>query len=695
MVNRQRYASCRSALLCSTICCLGLALAAWAQEPQTQRVSSAAHEVEQGKFRLHKFEQAIGEENYSIQQDGPSLVVTSKFQFKDRFTSVPLSATLRLKEDLTPEAFDSKGKNSRLTEVDDSVVVDGQTVHVRQGTSKKDEATPKLFFLIDGYAPTAMQMMLMRYWLANGSPAKLQTFPAGPIGIERRGQDQVESQGKTRTLDRYSVSGLIWGRETLWLDEQKQLFAVVTVDAEFDHFEAIREGDEAVLGKLVAVAGQDEMAALAEMGRKLPGRRTGKLALVGGTLVDGTGAAAIPDAAVVIDGDRIVAAGPRAKIPLPSDATVVDTRGKTILPGLWDMHAHFEQVEWGPIYLAAGATTVRDCGNELEFITAVRNAIRDGRGLGPRLLLAGIVDGTGPAAIGVERVDNAKDAQYWVDRYHDAGFQQMKIYSSMTPDNVAAVATDAHGLGMTVTGHVPEGMNIFQAVDAGMDQINHIQYVADVMIPPGKKPVGRPTRDQRMAMINAIDIESPEAKKAIDFLKEHKTVIDPTMALMEMFTASASHPFTSFEPGAAKVTPELAEQFMTPEGPPDPKDAQKKAVRDKELQIIGALHRAGVPIVAGTDQAVPGHSLHREIELYVEAGFTPMEAIQAATVVPARVMGLDKQVGTVEAGKKADVIILHANPLEKISNIRTVEKVVTGGTLYDTAPLWESVGFKP
>jgi imidazolonepropionase-like amidohydrolase len=134
---------------------------------------------------------------------------------------------------------------------------------------------------------------------------------------------------------------------------------------------------------------------------------------------------------------------------------------------------------------------------------------------------------------------------------------------------------------------------------------------------------------------------------------------------------------------------------MTPEGPPDPKDAQKKAVRDKELQIIGALHRAGVPIVAGTDQAVPGHSLHREIELYVEAGFTPMEAIQAATVVPARVMGLDKQVGTVEAGKKADVIILGANPLEKISNIRTVEKVVTGGTLYDTAPLWESVGFKP
>jgi imidazolonepropionase-like amidohydrolase len=107
------------------------------------------------------------------------------------------------------------------------------------------------------------------------------------------------------------------------------------------------------------------------------------------------------------------------------------------------------------------------------------------------------------------------------------------------------------------------------------------------------------------------------------------------------------------------------------------------------------LHRAGVPIVAGTDQAVPGHSLHREIELYVQAGFTPMEAIQSATIVPARAMGVDKEVGTIEAGKRADVVILGANPLESIRNIRTVEFVVTNGVMYNCAELWRSVGFKP
>jgi imidazolonepropionase-like amidohydrolase len=680
----------RRALLHLFTCWL-LTLLALAQPP----APASANVIERGKFRLHKFEQAIGEETYTIQQNDAGLTVTSNFEFKDRNTAVPLSATLKLSPDLTPQQFDIKGKNSRLTNVDDSILVEDNTIHMRQETTKKDVAKPEAFFTIDGYAPTAIQMMLIRYWLAHGSPSSLQTFPSGTVRIEHRGQDEIEGEGKQLKLERYSIAGLIWGRETVWLDQQKQLFAVVTVDAEFDHFEAIRDGNEAALPKLVAIAGRDEMAALAEMGRKLPGRHTGKLALVGGTLIDGTGKAPLTDAAVVIEGDTILAAGARTSVAIPKDAAIIDTQGKTILPGLWDMHAHFEQVEWGPIYLATGATTVRDCGNELEFITAVRDAIRDGRGLGPRLLLAGVVDGTGTAAIGVQRVDNPEQARYWVNRYHDAGFQQMKIYSSMKSENVAAVAANAHHLGMTVTGHVPQGMNAFQAIEDGMDQINHIQYVVDVMIPESRKLPERPTRDQRMAAITTINLDSPEAKKAVAFFKQHRTVIDPTMALMELFTASPSHPFTSFEPGAAKVAPELAEQYMTPAGPPDPKDETRQAVLQKELAIVGALHRAAVPIVAGTDQAVPGHSLYREIELYVQAGFTPMEAIQAATIVPARVMGLDKQVGTVEPGKKADVIVLGANPLEKISNIRTVEKVVTGGTMYDTAPLWESVGFKP
>ena len=355
------------------------------------------------------------------------------------------------------------------------------------------------------------------------------------------------------------------------------------------------------------------------------------------------------------------------------------------------MHAHFEQVEWGPIYLAAGVTTVRDCGNELEFITAVRDAIAQGRGLGPHLLLAGIVDGSGPMAIGVERVDTPEQARMWTNRYHAAGFLQMKIYSSVTLENFKAVADEAHRLGMTVTGHVPQGLTAYQTIPAGEDQINHISYIADIMEPP--LPDGATRAERRNAAAN-LDIDSPEAKKAMAFLKDHHTVVDPTIALFELFTATTAKPPASFEPGINKIPQVLAQQ-LTDVGPPNENSAIGEKIFEKSVAIVGALHRSGVPVMAGTDQAVPGHSLHREIELYVQAGFTPMEAIQAATLVPARVMGLEKEIGTVEKGKRADLILINGNPLEDIHNTRNVEYVITNGSMYHTAELWQSVGFKP
>jgi imidazolonepropionase-like amidohydrolase len=408
-------------------------------------------------------------------------------------------------------------------------------------------------------------------------------------------------------------------------------------------------------------------------------------------LIDGTGAAPVPDAAVVIHNGRIVAAGPRSKIKIPRHANVVDAHGKTILPGLWDMHAHFEQVEWGPIYLAAGVTTVRDCGNEFEFITAVRDAIAQGHGLGPRILAAGIVDGTSTYTLGVEHVDTPEQALMWTDRYHAAGFQQMKIYSSVKLEELKIVADEAHRLGMTVTGHVPEGLNAYQTIEAGQDQINHITYIADIMHTPF--PAGMSRIDKAKAEAN-IDLDSADAQKALAFLKQHHTVVDPTMALFEFFTATTAKPPASFEPGVNKVAPELAEQ-LTDVGPPTERSGIGEKVFAKELAIVGALHRAGIPVVAGTDQTVPGFSLHREMELYVQAGFTPMEAIQAATIVSARAMGLDKESGTVESGKRGDLILVNGNPLEDIHQLRSVEYVITNGTMFHTAELWQSVGFKP
>jgi imidazolonepropionase-like amidohydrolase len=413
---------------------------------------------------------------------------------------------------------------------------------------------------------------------------------------------------------------------------------------------------------------------------------------VGATLIDDTGAVPVEDSVVVVTGDRITAVGPAAQVTIPREATLIDAHGLALLPGLWEMHAHFTQVEWGPVYLAAGVTTARDCANEFEFITAARDAIAAGRGLGPTLLAAGIIDGDGPRTIGVDVASTPEQALALVRRYADAGFAQIKIYSSLAPELVATIAQEAHRRGLTVTGHIPERMDLERGVADGMDQVNHITSIADALRAPDSANTPKKSNPLDFeARVRAIDLNSDRAKQIFRLLKEHKTVVDPTVALYDLTLHPAGR---TAEPGLAKVAPELAGSLHSMGISPIIAKPADELFR-KYLDVIGALHKAGVPIVAGTDQAVPGHSLHRELELYTLAGMTPMEAIQSATIVPARAMRLDGHVGTIEAGKRADLILVAGRPDRKISDIRQVKTVIAGGRMFDCAELWKSVGFRP
>ncbi|HXD29787.1 MAG TPA: amidohydrolase family protein [Pyrinomonadaceae bacterium] len=643
--------------------------------------------VETGKFRLHKFEQPIGEETYTIKQEKDGLIVSSTFLFTDRGTEVPLKAELRTRSDLTPISFDIEGSVSRFSTIDSSVEIKDNQALITENKTTRHTTVPTRFFTISGYAPTVMQMMLVRYIQRHKLTGPVATLPNGDVTLELRGKDKIKIAGKDVELDRYSISNLIWGRESLWFDSAQNLVAVVTVDGEFDHFESIREGYESGLSFFVLKAVADGMQRLAEFSRKVSPDPKTAIVISGATLIDGNGGPPIPDSVVVIEGDRIIAAGPRDNVVVPKRAKVIEARGKFLLPGLWDMHAHFEQVEWGPTYLAAGVTTVRDVGNEFEFITAVRDALNAGQSLGPRMLLAGIIDGESNTSWGIIRASAAAEAEAAVNRYHKAGFQQIKIYSSVEPPIIEAICAAAHKLGMTVTGHVPTGLNAIQAVEAGMDQINHVEYLLPVLRPRTFRPL-------QGAPAPPLDFKSPEAQRAIEFFKSHNTVIDPTLAVFEWTLHSAEKPFSSIEPGAGKLPRQLNGQINNT-GVPASAAPQTAAILDRFYSIVGALHKAGIPIVAGTDQVVPGFSLYREIELYVKSGFTPMEAIQAATIVPARVMKLDKESGTIAAGKRADILVLDRDPLDNIRNIRTGKTVIAAGRIYDTAQLWQSMGFKP
>jgi imidazolonepropionase-like amidohydrolase len=653
----------RAALLAAASAVLGLRLLA----------QTAAEPSESGVFTLFKFEQAIGEERYDIRAvasasaEPDRFTLTSKFSFNDRGTPVPLDTTLEFNRALTPIRFVIHGETARLSSIDTEVTFEDGVAAIREGAASHREQPAAGVFTLAGYAPPSLQMVLLRFWNMRGRPSAIPLLPHGEARIESRGRDELSVDGRTVTLDRYSVSGVIWGRETLWADATGQMAAIVSVDAEFDHFEAVRPALRGAMPQLVARAASDGMAAMAAMAAAETPGPSRQLAIVGATVLDMTGRKPIPDATVVIDDGRIAAVGPTSRVRVPPQATIVRADGKTVMPGLWDMHAHFEQVEWGPIYLAAGVTTVRDVGNELEFITSVRDAVAAGKGLGPRLLLAGVIDGPGPRGLGLARAATSEEGRQWVNRYHDAGFDQIKIYSSVSLEVLRAIAAEAHRLGMSVTGHVPRSMNAITALDAGLDQINHAEYLLPTVVP------------------------EPELIAA---LKRHHGAVDPTLALYELLARPLNRPIDSFEPGIKKVAPELDGPLNGFGSPPNLAASQQSRLSES-LAIVNRLHGAGIPIVAGTDQSVPGHSLHREIELYVKAGLSNFDALAAATVVPARLMKRSADSGTIEAGKRGDVIILDGNPLEDIANTRRIYRVVTNGRVFDPASLWRSVGFQP
>jgi hypothetical protein len=206
---------------------------------------------ESGKFRLHKFEQPIGEETYTITPDGNVLTLKCEFKFTDRGSEVPLSATLRTSDSYVPQSFLIKGNTSRSSTIDTDVTINGGDATIRQGKDARTTTVPQKFFTISGYAPVAVQMELMRYWRTHGSPAELAVLPSGTVRIQDRGSDTIDVDGRSVEVERYTVEGLIWGMETLWVDNSNNLAALVSTDAEFDHFEAVLEDYEPALANFI------------------------------------------------------------------------------------------------------------------------------------------------------------------------------------------------------------------------------------------------------------------------------------------------------------------------------------------------------------------------------------------------------------------------------------------------------------
>jgi imidazolonepropionase-like amidohydrolase len=601
-----------------------------------------------GTFTIHMILHAIGEERYAIVPTADGLKLDTTFTYSDRGNQRTTTATLLMKADTTPLGLEIKERPG-------SVKIEAANATITEAAASRSVALPVRYFTIFGASPFAIQMMMMRYWATHGKPDDLPVLRASaaadPVRIALAGHDSIQVNGQAVVLDRYTVANLMFGSEILWMNRQGDLAAAMTFAGGLP-MEAVRTEYESAFPQLYRAGVAQEMANLQAIALRVPAERTGAFAIAGATLIDATGAAPVPDSVVIVRQGRIAAAGSRSAIAIPSGMAVVDAKGQTLLPGLWEMHTHFSGVEFGPALLAAGITTARDCGGEFDYLVAQRDAVAKHGALGPRLLLAGLVDAGGLKAFGHVTAETPEEGRAAVNRYHAAGFEQIKLYTFLTPDVVRAITAEAHRLGMTVTGHVPQSLTTMQGVEAGMDMINHLNYATSAMR-------GAP-------------------QQAIQFFEDHHTVIDPTAGWGEMAGHSKEVDVAAFEPGIEKAPFVLDFKFRAMGGATTAEQMRTRMAQT--VAAIGELHKAGVTIVPGSDTGLVGYGLHRELELYVEAGMTPLEAIDS---------------GTIEAGKRADMILVDGNPLAQFSDLRRVTRVVANGRLYDTGKLWQSVGFRP
>lgn len=441
-----------------------------------------------------------------------------------------------------------------------------------------------------------------------------------------------------------------------------------------------------------------------------------QVAIIHVTVIDATGRAPQPDQTVLIDGNRITAIGATTTVKLPKAVRTVDASGKFLLPGFWDMHVHVAGINadpaWSkqvllPLLLANGITGVRDMGGDLTALLEWQRQVESGEILGPHIVAAGpFLVANGKKTPEQYPVGNANEARAAVDDLTKRGANFIKIISLPSREAFFALADECKKQNISFAGHLPFEISAAEASNAGMHSIEHLLYSAFALSFSSREAELRPRLVEAEKKGDAVaweqiaheaDATFDPAKSAAIFqtLKKNGTWVTPTLASLDV----TSHPETwkSDDPLLAFVPPALAKQWRDS----ITNDDQKKRAAwlgrqaSNDWKLTADLHRAGVPLLAGSDSldqfVFPGDSFHNELAQLVRAGFTNMEALQAATRGAAQFLGREKDFGTVEPGHIADLVLLSANPVEKIDNTRAVFAVVRDGRYYDRADLDEQL----
>ena len=603
-------------------------------------------------------------------------VTQVEYSYNDRGRGDHVIATWKLDAvGGVPTAYEGHGNDYMKAPVEERFEMKHGTATWKNRSEQGKQAIAGEAFYVPANPPPEFFGVLARA-LLKAPGHKLPLLPAGEASIEESGKLKV---GKTE-LTQYRITGLGFTPQAIWLDHDGNTAASVS-----SWFSVIQAPYQNAIPQLQDAQQAADDVWSGHLAQALAHVPKGDLVIRSARLFDPRDLTLTPGISVLVRGDRIVRVAPDAEMKASADAEVIDGHDRFLMPGLWDCHQHFSDID-GPLDLATGVTSARDMANDTDIFLKRVARFDNGTELGPRVLKAGIIDGTGEFAGPTKmRVDTAEQAIQDVDWYADHGYAQIKIYSSVKPELIPIIADRTHTRGLRVSGHIPAFMSARQFVEGGADEIQHINFIElNFLFPEVKETRNRDRFIKVAEHAREFTPDKPEVREFIAFLKQHHTVLDPTMGAFEgLFCGDPTVITPGLEDVAPCFPPQVRRQLLS--GALEVPKGQETAYHEAfpaMLRLLRALHDAGVTIIPGTD-GLAGYMLHHELELYVRAGIPSAEVLRMATLTPALVMGVNKDRDVIADGKLADMVLIDGDPTKNIRDINKITTVIKGGKVYD------------
>ncbi len=528
--------------------------------------------------------------------------------------------------------------------------------------------------------------------LVAAGPKGVDLLPRGHATLTIGKSVQIDGPAGKKTVKLAFVEGLGFSPSPFWLDENNRFFGNAGV------ISLLPEGYAAAGPKLKDIQDEATAAMVRDVAHRFlsPANRTPTL-IDHVLLFDSVAGRYVPDQAVLIADGKVAAVGAGGSLTLPAGAVTIDGRGKTLTPGLWDAHRHVGGDDWNLLQnVATGITNYRSPGSMIDEAHSLMKRRAAGDLLAPDGKVSVIIDRKDPlAAQGALTVSSVDEAIAAVRNIKDAGLWGVKFYTSMDPAWIAPAAAEAHRLGLHVHGHIPAGMRPLEAVRAGYDEVTHINFIMMQAMPQAVvDKANTAARLEGPAKYGKdVDLDSPEMKAFYAELAKRRTIIDPTLTVWEpLMTSDGSMVAPEYSPFVDVAPPAVARGWKIAGYPLFDgltRDDFRKSFA-KMVGVVGKLHDAGVPIVAGTDGW--GLELVRELDLYQEAGLSNAAALQTATIVPAKMVGMADRTGSIAVGKSADIILVDGDVSQDLGRLRQVRTVFLDGYRLDGDALRRASG---